>query len=218
MAQPVVDEGRRLAQAVEPHVAPALAHDLGVGGPAVPPQHRRRPLEHVGGDAAAVVVNVVGIAVVGGAEGDDRPERRRTVRGDLKRVEPAPRDADHADLAGAPRLLGDPRDDLARVGLLLREVLVLEDAVRLARPALVDTDAGVSVAGEVGEVVRVAHRRAVVQAVGQVLEDRRHRVLLGVLGQPDPRGEPAAVGQLDPGRRDRPHGPREVGDDAHRAI
>ena len=174
--QPVVDERRRLAHPLEPHVAPALADDVRVGRPGVPREHRRRPLQHVRADAAAVVVDVVGVAVVGRAQGHDRLQRRRSVGGHLQPVEPAPRDADHADRAGAPRLLGDPGDHLARVGLLLRQVLVLEDAVRLAGAALVDAHAGVAVTGQVGEVARVAHRGAVVQAVGQVLEDRRHRV------------------------------------------
>ena len=38
----------------------------------------------------------------------------------------------------------------------------------------------------------------VVLAVGQVLEDRGHRLVLGRRGQPDPCAEAAAVAQRDP--------------------
>ena len=66
------------------------------------------------------------------------------------------------------------------------------------RAAHVDADGGVAVSGEPGVQDGVAGRRAVVLAVRDVLEDRRHRIGLGVLGQPDARGEPGAVGKRDP--------------------
>ena len=97
-------------------------------------------------EAPAHVVDVVGVAVVRRAGRDDRPERRRPAGGDLERVEAAPGVAHHADAAGAPRLGGEPGDDLHRVVLLERQVLVGEDAVRVAAAAHVDPDAGVAVA------------------------------------------------------------------------
>ena len=54
--------------------------------------------------AAALVVDVVGIAVDGRAERDDRLQRRRLLGRHLQAVEAAPGDAHHADLAGAPGL------------------------------------------------------------------------------------------------------------------
>ena len=101
----------RCLHPLEPHVAPAVADGRRVGRPRQPnidAAHSSMSRVH----AAAVVVHVVGVAVVGRAEGDDRLQRRRPAGGDLQAVEPAPRDADHADLAAAPRLLGEPRDHL----------------------------------------------------------------------------------------------------------
>ena len=52
--------------------------------------------------------------------------------------------------------------------------------------------------------------RAVALAIGQVFEDRRHRVGLGVLGQPDPRRQPAAVPERDEDVLDLAHRPRQA--------
>jgi hypothetical protein len=219
--EPVLDVGRRPLQSLDPDLAPRVGEQRGVGRPRVPRQHRGGPVEHVAReDAAAAVVDVVGVAVVGRAERHDRAERRRPERGDLKRVEAAPRDAGHPDRARAPGLRGQPGDHLERVLLLLRGVLVVEDPVRLAAAADVDAHRRVAVAREVGLADRVAGGRAVVLAVGQVLEDGRDRVALGVLGQPDPRGEPGPAGELDPGVLDLANRPRQPvpGHDSHRPI
>ena len=135
--------------------------------------------------------------------------------GDLERVEAAPRLADHADGARAPRLAGEPADHLDAVLLLARQVLVLEDPLGVARAAQVDPDRRVAVAGEVGVDPRVADGRRVVLAVRDVLEDRRHRILLGVLGQPDPRREADAVRHRDPDVVEPPDAAREVASELH---
>ncbi len=133
--EPRLDEGRRLLEALEPLLAPALPDHSRVGRARVEREHRRGPGEHVGAeDAAAEVVDVVGVAVVGRADADHRLELGRRVGGDLERVEAAPRLADHADSACAPRLAGEPADHLDAVLLLARQVLVLED-VRRSRPS-----------------------------------------------------------------------------------
>src|SRR5665647_1900386 len=61
--------------------------------------------------AAALVMNVVGVAVVGAHERDDRLQGRRPAHRQLEAVEAAPRDARHADRAvGQPDARGeDPR-------------------------------------------------------------------------------------------------------------
>ena len=82
-------------------------------------------------------------------------------------------------------------------------------------PRMVDAHGRIAVAGEPGVHERVAGRRAVVLAVGDVLEDRRHRVGLGVVGQPDAGRQAGAVGERDPGVGDRAHAALEVGADAH---
>ena len=168
-------------------------------------------MEHVEAeDAAAAVVDVVRVAIVGRAERHDRAEPGRATRGDLERVEAAPRDAPHAELARAPRLLGDPGEDLERVVLLLQGVLVGEHAVGLAGPAHVHPHGRVAVACEVRLALGVAEDRPVGLAVGEVLEHGGHRVVLGVLRQPDPRGEPRPVGQVEPGVLDLPNAAGEV--------
>ena len=159
-------------QPLEPRVAPAVADRRGVGRHRAQREHRRRPLEHVDAEhAAAGVVDVVGVAVVARAHRDDRLQRRRPARRDLQAVEPAPRDAEHPDLAAAPLLLGEPGDHLQRVVLLLREVLVVEQPVRVAAAAEVDAHARVAVVGEVRVVALVARGERVALAVREVLED-----------------------------------------------
>ena len=108
-------------------------------------------------------------------------------------VEAAPGNAHHADLAAAPGLRSRPGDDVAGVLQFLLGVFVLHQPVGIAVAAHVDAQAGIAVAGEIRMGQRVARRRAVALAVGQVLEDRRHRILVGIGRHPDPRRQPAAV-------------------------
>ena len=216
--EPGLDHRGRALHALEPGVAPAVPDRGRVGRLGAEGQHRGRPREHVDPEnAAADVVDVVGVAVVARAHGDHGLERRRPQRRDLQPVEAAPGDPDHAHVAGAPRLGGEPLDHLDSVGLLDGQVLVEHDAVGVAAAAQVDAHAGVAVAGEVGMVVGVAPGERVALSVGQVLEDGRHRVGLGVLGQPDPRGQPRSVGHRNPGVVDPPDGTREIGSRAQGA-
>ena len=121
MTEPGLDEGGRALHALEPGAAPVVADRGRVGRLRAQREHRGRPLEHVDAEhAAADVVDVVGVAVVARAHGDDRLERGRPARRHLQAVEAAPRDADHPDGPGAPGLRGQPGDHLERVVLLLR--------------------------------------------------------------------------------------------------
>src|SRR4051812_15614963 len=211
MRRPGHAVGRRRSHAREPVVAPALPHDGRIGRLRVDREHRRRPREAVPRkQAAAHVVDVVGVAVVGRAHADHGPERGRVVRGDLETVEAAPRLADDADAARAPRLGRQPGDDLDPIELLLRQVLVLHNPVRVARAAHVDPHRGVAVAGEVLMDGRIPQRRAVVLAVRDVLEHRGDRLAPGVPRHPDARGQATAVCERDPCVLDDPHRAREV--------
>ena len=186
-------------EALLPQLAPACADRRLVRRLALPVQHARAPVEQVGGEhAAALVVDVVGVAVVGAHQGDDRLERRRASGGQLEAVEATPRDAGHADASRTPRLGGDPGDDLEEVLLLLGVVLVLEDPVRLATAAEVDAHAGVAARRPVRVDDGIAGGHAVAQPVGHGLQDGRYRVGLGVGRQPDAGGEARAVAQRDP--------------------
>ncbi len=161
-------------------------------------------------------MDVVGIAVVRRHQRHDRLEARRPKRRQLERVEAAPGDPPHAEVAVAPRLLAEPGHHLEAVGVLLLRVLVRDQAVGLARAAHVHPDRRVPESGHVRLPPRVAHRRAVHLAVGEELEDRGDGIRLGVLRQPDAGGEPAAVGERQPGVLDLPDRARKLGPGRHR--
>ena len=83
------------------------------------------PLHVLVQQAAALVMRVVRIAVIGGAEGDDRLQRRRAQGRDLQRVEPAPGDPGHADRARTPVLFRQPGDYRDGVFMFLDGVFVI---------------------------------------------------------------------------------------------
>ena len=215
MLEPCRDEERLVLQPRQPGLAPALADHLGIGWPRRIGEHRGRPAEILVEQAAALVVDVVRIAVVRRAQGDHRPEGRRSPRRHLQPVEAAPRDSHHADATAAPRLGGEPRDDRDRVVLLLRRVLVLHQPFGIAVAAHVDAHRGVAVPGEIGMRQGIAHRRAVALAIWDVFEDRRHGLLLCIARQPDPRGQPHPVGHRDEHVLDFPDLAREFPDRLH---
>ena len=180
VVQPGFRQQRHVVEPVLPHLAPAFAHQRRVGHGGGKAQHGRRPAEILQQHVAALVVDVVGVAIVGGAQRDDRLERLRPERRHLQPVEAAPGDAHHAELAVAPGLAGDPVDHFQRVGLLLRGVLVEHQAIGFAVATHVDAHAGVAVTGKVGVGQLVANRRAIPLAIGQVFENRRDRIRLGI--------------------------------------
>lgn len=137
--------GRR--QPVQPHGAPGVADDLRIGRHRLLHQHEVRPHLLLGEQRAAHVVNVVGITVVGGAVGDDRFQRRGPARRDLQRVEAAPGNAGHADIAVAPGLASEMADNLAGIFLLERQVLVGEIAAGIAAAPDIYAGAGNAVPG-----------------------------------------------------------------------
>ncbi len=197
MAKPGRHEQRHRLQPLEPHAPPSSAHGRRIGGIREDGGQDAGPAEIGGQQRAAHEMHVVGVAIVGGADRDDGPQRRRTERGDLQRVEAAPGNPHHADRARAPVLARDPGDHLHRVVQLLRGILVAQQAVGLAAAAQIDSHPGVATRGEPGIRQRVAVIGAVALAIGQVFQDRRDRRRLR--RQPDPRREPCAVGERNPG-------------------
>ena len=167
------EEGQRL-NPLDPASAPVLAQRR-VGRAGLVGQHLRAPVEVVGQQAAAHVVDVVLVAVDGRAAGDDRLQRRRPAKGELQCVESAPRDADHPDVPVAPRLARDPGNHRLPVRELLLRVFVVEDTVRISGAGYVDPDAGIARRGEHRMGGGVARRGAVALAVRQVLQNRRSR-------------------------------------------
>ncbi len=198
MLQPEGGEGLQDLQPLEPALLPVGADHGGIGRHAGDGEEGAAPIHVVGQQAAAHVVDVVGVAVDGRAAGDDGLQRRRLAKRGLQAVEAAPGDADHADGAAAPGLLRQPGDDLAGVVLLLLQILVAQQAVGIAATADVDAGADIALRGHPGLLVVVAQPGAVAAAIGDVFEDSGNRILFGVVGNPQPGREPAPIGHRNP--------------------
>lgn len=195
-----------------PGLAPDIADDRRVGRPRVIGDQHRHDAEIAGNEAAVLVI---ARRATGRADDQRGAEFGRAARGERERCRGAPRQAHHADPAVAPGLRGDPAQDLLAVVLLLARRAAGQHAVRIAGVAHVDADAGIAVARQIAVVYRVAVDRLVGLAVGDVFEDRRHRFPLGVVGQPEPRREPRAVGEREPRVVDDADGVRQGLNDVH---
>ena len=90
MAEPCVQQKGLRPQPLQPHLAPAFAHDLRIGRAGRIGQHLRRPAEVLAQHRAALVVNIVSIAVHRRAQRDDRLQSFWSQRRQLQPVEPAP--------------------------------------------------------------------------------------------------------------------------------
>ena len=213
------DRQQRLGlQPLQPHGAPALAHQGRVRRARGVGEHGGRPAQVFIQQAAALVVDVVAVAVVGGAQRDDGLQPGRAQGSHLQAVEAAPRNTHHADPPGAPGLPHQPRDHVHRVVQFLLRVFVEHQPVGVAVAAHVDPHAGITVAGDVGVRQGIAHMGAVALAVGQVLQDHRHRILVCVGRHPDARRQLRAVGQCDEGVGDFTHLAREGFDGFHGSV
>src|SRR5262245_17719772 len=73
---------------------------------------------------AAAVVNVIGVAVVGVVDGDDRLQFLRSPGSDLDRIKATIRGTPETNVAIAPRLTRKPCNRLDGVRLLLLRILV----------------------------------------------------------------------------------------------
>src|SRR5690625_2357629 len=129
-------------------------------------------------------MDVIGVAVVSGADGDDRLEFFRLARGDLQAVETTPGDADHADRSGAPRLRRDPLQYFEPVVLFLFQVLVMHDTVGITGTPDVDAYRGITVSGVVRAVECVAGAGTVAPAGRQGPQEGGQRGGLHRGGQP----------------------------------
>ena len=152
---------------------------------------------------------IVGVAVVGRADGHDCLECRRAACRNLKCIEAAPGDAHHSDYATAPGLRCQPRNHLHAIVLLLSCVLVEQQAIRLATTSNIDANARVAVAGQIRMRQRVALVSPVALAIWEILQDRGNWVLFGIIGQPDARRQRRAVFQQDQRLLDHAHRARE---------
>ncbi len=193
--EPGEDPGLGLPHAPLPQVAPAVAVDRGHGRERVHRDHVRRVVDEVELlQRAAVVVDVVGVAIVRGEDRDDGLEGRRALHRDLDRVEPAVAGAVHPDVAGGPVLRGEPVDHRDHVGALDGRVLVGRDALAGSGAAHVHPAHHVAGGGE-PHVLGPVGRGHVVLAVGEGLEERGPGAV--VLREVEGGGEPDAVGHRD---------------------
>src|SRR3546814_2973610 len=85
---------------------------------------------------------------------------RRRPEGRLDRLESPPGDPEHADLAIAPQLSGDPLQGFQRIVLFLDHAKVGLHAAGVARAAHVEPHRGVAVAGKVAMDLGVADRKS----------------------------------------------------------
>ena len=185
-----------LLEAALPFVAPAVAPQRRHRWQRVHRHHVRRVVDDVElFQGAAVVVDVVGVAVVGGEDRHDRLERRRLFQRHLQRVEAAVAGAEHADRAQRPGLCREPVDHPHEVVALRRRVLVGGDPARGARAADVEPAHHVPAVGQRGVVP--APRAHVVLAIGERVQQGGPRPLARIRKE-QRRRQLDAVGHLDP--------------------
>ena len=147
----------------------------------------------------AGVVHVVGVAVVTGVDGDDRLQRRWPLGRHLERVEPRVAGPVHPDRPGRPRLVGQPPDHPAQVGLLARRVLVGGHPLRRPRPPQVHPGHRVPVLPAQPLVLRPVRRGGVILPIRQRLQHHRRRSpLLRPLRQVQAHRQPHPVLHRDP--------------------
>ena len=106
--------------------------------------------------------------------------------------------ADHADIAIAPVLSGNPGDDVRAVIQLPGGIFVLHQSVGLAIAANVHPDAGIAGAGEMIEGDVVAGAGAAAFAIRQIFQNGGNRLAVAFIGYPDACGKTAAVRHGDP--------------------
>ena len=116
----------------------------------------------------------------------------------MQRVKPAPRNAEHADLAGAPFLGSKPSDHFERVVLFLVGVFIKHQTFGITIAAHVDAHARITVAREIGMGQGIAHMGAITLAVGQIFKQGRNFILCRVNGNEHAGRKPHTVGHRDP--------------------
>ncbi len=198
MRQPEWCQERLMLQAIQPHFPPPITDQRRIWRPGRVGQHRRAPTEVFIQQAASLVVDVVGVAIDGRAERYNGLERRRLQRRNLRAVEATPGNANHADPSRAPRLRRQPSDHIDCVLPLLIGVFVVHEPFGITVSAHIDTHGGVAVTGKIGMRQAIALRGAFAFAIGNVFEDRRNGILLGIDWHPDARRQHAAVRHRDP--------------------
>ena len=185
-------------QPLFPHITPALPYDSRVGRPCVVELHNRAPPEIVSRQNTTVEMNVFQPAVVGSHDRRDGLERGWPFRGNLKRIIGTPGFTEHADIAVAPILRGDPCDHIDAILGFEIGVFVEHHSLAVPRTALIDAQRGIAGLGKAGMHAFVTDTGCVPAAVRNVLEDRGGWIGPGTLGQPESGGELGAIWHRNP--------------------
>jgi hypothetical protein len=179
------DDLRRVRfQTLHPHLAPAAAHELRIGRTGLVAEELARPADRAQQDRAAAKHLAVSIAVGRERLGDDGLELLGGSGCDLYPLKAAPRDAEHAHLPVAPRLLGDPLHGFDGIERFIADGEGALRAVRVAGAADVDAHAGIAVAGEVAVMHRVARCVNVALAIRDDFDDRGNPLVRRDVGKP----------------------------------
>src|SRR5262245_4046353 len=216
MCEPHVRKKYRVFETVAPHDTPAFSDYLRIRWIGVVAHQHRAPGQIFIQQATAHVMYVIAVAVIRGTDGDDRLELGRAPRGHLQGIESTPGLAHHTDSAAAPRLLRDPSDHFQSVVVLLMQIFVEQQSVRIAGASEIDAHGGVSMAREVVVHGLVARACEVTLAVRDVFQDRRNWSRFGVRGQPDAPGQTTTVRHRDPAVFNHPDLMRKSVDGFHR--
>ncbi len=175
-----------------------IADDRGIGRRDHHVLELGAPVVHVERERPSDIVRVVRVSVVGRTLRHDRFERGRAHRRGLKGGKAAPGDAAHAHGAIRPSLPRKPRNHLDRIVLLLLQVLIDQEPVRLAGAADVHAREREPIGNEGARPLVVAAALQIALAVRNVFEDDRYRRAVGAQGNPLPDPEPGAVLERDP--------------------
>ena len=178
LAHPVFQGKRERAEPCLPPLAPVFA-DVARWRQRENRRQRRAPFERVGEEAAALVMDVVLVPVMGRADRDHGRECLGCIDARLQARGAAPGGAEHADPTVAPRLRREPFDHRPRVRQLVLRVHVGHVALAVAGAPHVDPRAGVTVPRQEGMVPLVARPSHVALAVRDVLQNRRNRRVPG---------------------------------------
>ena len=211
VAEPCVGPGLVMGDPGQPHRAPCVANNHRVGRQVVVGEHRGGPVEIILGQTAADPMDIGGIAVVGGPDGDDGFQGRRLMCCNLQPVEPTPADPVHRDLPVAPPLGGQPGNRGDAIALFLLGILVVDQPLAVARAANVQPDAGIAMPRQIAVHRMIATARALAFAVGQIFQNGGNCV--GGVGQPQRRCQANTVGHRDEDILHQPHGKGKVGHD-----
>lgn len=182
-----------------PTCAPTITNDGWVGRQLRIDVHRNGPRQHVIREHTAThVVDVIGVAVVGGVDRHNRLQCWWLAGGHLERGEPAPRIAHHPHRTGTPRLLGKPGDYLDGICLLLGEVLIEQEAFGVARTTDIKAHGCVPVARKPRVAAFVCDGSDVILAVRDRLENCWNRMLRRVGRKPNSCRQTSAIFEWNP--------------------